>query len=186
MRSNTASRSFRSALCNGVWFETRTGTLGIAANDLGPDEGCPGLVELGRVRRAPMPALLQTTGTAPTHRGHARAADRYLPALLRGLARHRCHAGAIVRLGRPSTAEQNPLGPLLVRRRQPARSERRRTSMTKRRRFTPEFQAQVVLEVLTGRQSPAEACRTRACARDRDLKKSLDAAGCGLPSTPAG
>lgn len=57
--------------------------------------------------------------------------------------------------------------------------------MTKRRRFTPEFQAQVVLEVLTGRQSPAEACRTRA-APDRDLKKSLDAAGCGLPSTPAG
>jgi|SRR5947209_3760026 len=31
--------------------------------------------------------------------------------------------------------------------------------MTKRRRFTPEFKAQVVLEVLTGTQSPAEACR---------------------------
>jgi transposase-like protein len=34
--------------------------------------------------------------------------------------------------------------------------------MTKRRRFTPEFQAQVVLEVLTGRPSPAEACRKHA------------------------
>jgi transposase-like protein len=34
--------------------------------------------------------------------------------------------------------------------------------MKKRRRFTPEFKAQVVLEVLTGRQSPAEACRTHA------------------------
>jgi transposase len=34
--------------------------------------------------------------------------------------------------------------------------------MKKRRRFTPEFKAQVVLEVLTGRQSPAEACRTPA------------------------
>lgn len=31
--------------------------------------------------------------------------------------------------------------------------------MRKRRRFTPEFKAQVVLDVLTGRQSPAEACR---------------------------
>src|SRR5215218_7114886 len=31
--------------------------------------------------------------------------------------------------------------------------------MKKRRRFTPEFKAQVVLEVLTGRQSPAEASR---------------------------
>ena len=39
--------------------------------------------------------------------------------------------------------------------------------MTKRRRFTPEFQAQGVLEVLTGRQSPAEACRTRAAHRSR-------------------
>jgi transposase len=34
--------------------------------------------------------------------------------------------------------------------------------MKKRRRFTPEFKAQVVLEVLTGRQSPAETCRTHA------------------------
>src|SRR5512142_866027 len=34
--------------------------------------------------------------------------------------------------------------------------------MTKRRRFTPEFKAQVVLEVLTGRQSPGEACRKHA------------------------
>jgi transposase len=34
--------------------------------------------------------------------------------------------------------------------------------MTKRRRFTPEFKAQVVLEVLTGVQSPAEACRKHA------------------------
>ena len=34
--------------------------------------------------------------------------------------------------------------------------------MKKRRRFTPEFKAQVVLEVLTGRQSPAEAYRTHA------------------------
>ncbi len=32
--------------------------------------------------------------------------------------------------------------------------------MRKRRRFTPEFKAQVVLDVLSGRQSPAEACRT--------------------------
>lgn len=31
--------------------------------------------------------------------------------------------------------------------------------MRKRRRFTPEFKAQVVLDVLTGQQSPAEACR---------------------------
>jgi len=34
--------------------------------------------------------------------------------------------------------------------------------MRKRRRFTPEFKAQVVLDVLTGRQSPAEACRKHA------------------------
>ena len=31
--------------------------------------------------------------------------------------------------------------------------------MRKRRRFTPEFKAKVVLDVLTGAQSPAEACR---------------------------
>ncbi len=31
--------------------------------------------------------------------------------------------------------------------------------MTKRRSFTPEFKAQVVLEVLSGTRSPAEACR---------------------------
>ena len=31
--------------------------------------------------------------------------------------------------------------------------------MRKRRRFTPEFQAKVVLEILSGAQSPAEACR---------------------------
>jgi transposase-like protein len=51
--------------------------------------------------------------------------------------------------------------------------------MTKRRRFTPEFQAQVVLEVLTGRQSPAEACRTRAARQIEILKRAstlLDAA----------
>ncbi len=34
--------------------------------------------------------------------------------------------------------------------------------MQKRRRFTPEFKAQVVLDILTGRQSPAEACRKHA------------------------
>lgn len=34
--------------------------------------------------------------------------------------------------------------------------------MKRRRRFTPEFKAQVVLEVLTGVQSPAEACRRHA------------------------
>jgi transposase-like protein len=34
--------------------------------------------------------------------------------------------------------------------------------MKKRRRFTPEFKAQIVLEVLTGVQSPAEACRKHA------------------------
>jgi transposase len=34
--------------------------------------------------------------------------------------------------------------------------------MRKRRRFTPEFKAKVVLEVLTGTQSPAEACRKHA------------------------
>jgi transposase-like protein len=34
--------------------------------------------------------------------------------------------------------------------------------MKKRHRFTPEFKAQVVLEVLTGAQSPAEACRRHA------------------------
>lgn len=51
--------------------------------------------------------------------------------------------------------------------------------MTKRRRFTPEFQAQGVLEVLTGRQSPAEACRTRAVRQIEILKRAstlLDAA----------
>ena len=31
--------------------------------------------------------------------------------------------------------------------------------MKKRRRFTPEFKSKVVLDVLTGAQSPAEACR---------------------------
>jgi transposase len=31
--------------------------------------------------------------------------------------------------------------------------------MRKRRQFTPEFKAQVVLEILTGVQSQAEACR---------------------------
>ena len=31
--------------------------------------------------------------------------------------------------------------------------------MTKRRRFTPEYKAQVVLEVLTGARTAAEACR---------------------------
>ncbi len=34
--------------------------------------------------------------------------------------------------------------------------------MKKRRRFTPEFKAQLVLEVLTGGTSPAEACRKYA------------------------
>jgi transposase-like protein len=34
--------------------------------------------------------------------------------------------------------------------------------MKKRRRFTPEFKAQVVLEVLTGVQSPAKVCRRHA------------------------
>jgi transposase len=34
--------------------------------------------------------------------------------------------------------------------------------MKRRRRFTPEFKAQVVLEVLTGVQSPAEVCRRHA------------------------
>lgn len=34
--------------------------------------------------------------------------------------------------------------------------------MKKRRRFTPEFKAQVVLEVLSGAQAPAEVCRRHA------------------------
>ena len=34
--------------------------------------------------------------------------------------------------------------------------------MRKRRRFTPEFKAKVVLEVLTGTQSPADACLRHA------------------------
>ena len=34
--------------------------------------------------------------------------------------------------------------------------------MRKRRRFTPEFKVQVVLDVLSGQQSPAEACRKHA------------------------
>lgn len=34
--------------------------------------------------------------------------------------------------------------------------------MRKRRQFTPEFKAQVVLDVLTGVQSQAEACRKHA------------------------
>ena len=46
--------------------------------------------------------------------------------------------------------------------------------MTKRRRFTPEFKAQVVLEVLTGRQSPAEACRTHALSPNLLVEASLN------------
>ena len=34
--------------------------------------------------------------------------------------------------------------------------------MRKRRRFTPEFKSKLVLDVLTGAQSPAEACRKHA------------------------
>ncbi len=34
--------------------------------------------------------------------------------------------------------------------------------MRKRRQFTPEFKAQVVLDLLTGQQSPSEACRQHA------------------------
>jgi transposase-like protein len=34
--------------------------------------------------------------------------------------------------------------------------------MKKRRRFTPEFKAQVVPDVLSGAQSPTEACRKHA------------------------
>lgn len=34
--------------------------------------------------------------------------------------------------------------------------------MKKRRRFTPEFKSKVVLDVLMGAQSPAEACRKHA------------------------
>jgi transposase len=34
--------------------------------------------------------------------------------------------------------------------------------MKKRRRFTPEFKAQVVLDVVSGAQSPTEACRKHA------------------------
>src|SRR5262245_61295232 len=34
--------------------------------------------------------------------------------------------------------------------------------MRTRRRFTPEFKAKVVLEVLTGARAPAEACRKHA------------------------
>lgn len=34
--------------------------------------------------------------------------------------------------------------------------------MKKRRRFNPEFKAQIVLEILTGALSPAEACRKHA------------------------
>ena len=34
--------------------------------------------------------------------------------------------------------------------------------MRKRRRFTPEFKSKVVLDVLMGAQSPAEACRKHA------------------------
>ncbi len=34
--------------------------------------------------------------------------------------------------------------------------------MSKRRRFTPEFKTKVVLDVLTGAQSPAESCRKHA------------------------
>jgi transposase len=34
--------------------------------------------------------------------------------------------------------------------------------MRKRRRFTPEFKAELVLEILSGAQSPAEACRRHA------------------------
>ena len=39
--------------------------------------------------------------------------------------------------------------------------------MTKRRRFTPEFKAQVVLEVLTGARTAAEACREHTSAAVR-------------------
>ena len=34
--------------------------------------------------------------------------------------------------------------------------------MRRRRRFTPEFKAKVVLEILAGARSPAKACRKRA------------------------
>lgn len=34
--------------------------------------------------------------------------------------------------------------------------------MRTRRQFTPEFKAKVVLDLLTGTQSPAEACRKHA------------------------
>ena len=38
--------------------------------------------------------------------------------------------------------------------------------MKKRRRFTPEFKARVVLEVLMGAQSPAQACCRHALSPD--------------------
>ena len=38
--------------------------------------------------------------------------------------------------------------------------------MRKRRQFTPEFKAQVVLDVLTGVQSQAEACRKHGARRE--------------------
>ena len=38
----------------------------------------------------------------------------------------------------------------------------RRTGLRQRRRFTPEFKAKVVLDVLSGTQSAGEACRKHA------------------------
>jgi transposase-like protein len=39
--------------------------------------------------------------------------------------------------------------------------------MRKRRRFTPEFKAELVPEILSGARSPAEACREHALSPNR-------------------
>ena len=41
--------------------------------------------------------------------------------------------------------------------------------MAKRRRFTPEFKAEVVLEALSGQSSQAELCRRLYCHRKNGL-----------------
>ena len=57
--------------------------------------------------------------------------------------------------------------------------------MRKQRRFTPEFKAKVVLEVLAGTQSPAEACRKHALSPNLlGLWKSSFLERCTRSSSP--
>ena len=57
--------------------------------------------------------------------------------------------------------------------------------MRKRRRFTPEFKAKVVLEVLAGTQSPAEACRKHALSPEPAGPLEVHVPGAGPHAVPA-